>query len=86
MRNHYLRVQAVSTDGGRLEVTVRNEEDGTTARVTEWGERVPQEVYDRIAADRQDNGIIDDDDFGFKRRGFVTAERRYEDLGQITRW
>ena len=86
VRNHYLRVQAVSTDGERLEVTVRNEEDGTTARVTEWGERVPQEVYDRIAADRQDNGIIDDDDFGFKRRGFVTAERRYEDLGQITRW
>jgi len=29
---------------------------------------------------------IDDDDFGFKRRGFVTAERNYEDLGQITAW
>ncbi len=86
VRNYYLRVQAVAGDGQQLPVTVRNEEDGSTARVTEWAERVPKEVYDRIANDRQDNGIIDDDDFGFKRRGFVTAERNYEDLGQITRW
>ena len=86
VRNYYLRVQAVAGDGQQLPVTIRNEEDGSTARVTEWAERVPKEVYDRIANDRQDNGIIDDDDFGFKRRGFVTAERNYEDLGQITRW
>ena len=86
VRNYYLRVQAVAGDGQQLPVTIRNEEDGSTARVMEWGERVPKEVYDRIASDRQDNGIIDDDDFGFKRRGFMTAERNYEDLGQITRW
>ncbi|MDE2679025.1 MAG: DUF6384 family protein [Gemmatimonadota bacterium] len=86
VRNYYLRVQAVAGDGQQLPVTIRNEEDGSTARVMEWAERVPKEVYDRIASDRQDNGIIDDDDFGFKRRGFVTAERNYEDLGQITRW
>ncbi|MYA12032.1 MAG: hypothetical protein F4087_08585 [Gemmatimonadetes bacterium] len=86
VRNYYLRVQAVAGDGQQLPVKIRNEEDGSTARVMEWAERVPKEVYDRIASDRQDNGIIDDDDFGFKRRGFVTAERNYEDLGQITRW
>ena len=86
VRNYYLRVQAIAADGQRLEVAIRNEEDGTTARVMEWAERVPKEVYDRIAADKQDNGLIDDDDFGFKRRGFLTAERNYEDLGQITEW
>ena len=86
VRNYYLRVQAVTADGQRLPVTIRNEEYGTTAEVTEWAERVPKEVYDRVAADKEDNGIIDDDDFGFKRRGFVTAERNYEDLGQITEW
>lgn len=86
VRNYYLRVQAVAGDGQQLPVMIRNEEDGSTARVMEWAERVPKEVYDRIASDRQNNGIIDDDDFGFKRRGFVTAERNYEDLGQITRW
>ena len=86
VRNYYLRVQAVGADGQQVPVTIREEEQGRTERVTEWGERVPKEVYDRVAADRQDNGIIDDDDFGFKRRGFLTAERNYENLGQITRW
>ena len=86
VRNYYLRVQAITADGQRLEVAIRNEEYGTTARVGEWAERVPKEVYDRIAADKEDNGLIDDDDFGFKRRGFLTAERNYEDLGQITEW
>ena len=86
VRNYYLRVQAIAAGGQRLEVAIRNEEDGATARVMEWAERVPKEVYDRIAADKQDNGLIDDDDFGFKRRGFLTAERNYENLGQITEW
>ena len=86
VRNYYLRVQAIAADGSKVPVVIRNEEDGTTAEVTEWAERVPQELYDRVGADKQDNGIIDDDDFGFKRRGFVTAERNYEDLGQITEW
>ena len=86
VRNYYLRVQAIAADGTRVPMVIRNEEYGTTSEVTEWAERVPKEVYDRVGADKEDNGIIDDDDFGFKRRGFVTAERNYEDLGQITDW
>lgn len=86
VRNHYLLVQAVGTDGEPVPVTIRSEENGETRRVRQWGERVPQEVYDRVAADRADNGIIDDEEFGFKARGFVTAERRYADIGQITEW
>ena len=85
-RNHYLLVQAIDAAGNRLPMSIRNEETGRTEEVTEWGERVPQEVYDRVAADKEDNGIIDDDDFGFKRRGFLSAERNYEELGQITDW
>lgn len=86
VRNYYVRVQAHAPDGTRVPMVIRNEEYGITSEVTEWAERVPQEVYDRVRADKEDNGIIDDDDFGFKRRGFVTAERNYEDLGQITEW
>lgn len=86
VRNYYLRVQAIAPDGARVPVVIRNEENGNTGEATEWAERVPREVYDRVGADKQDNSIIDDDDFGFKRRGFVTAERNYEDLGQITEW
>ena len=86
VRNHYLRVQAIDAAGNRLPMSIRNEENGRTEEVTEWAERVPQEVFDRVVADKEDNGIIDDDDFGFKRRGFLSAERNYEDLGQITEW
>ena len=86
IRNNYLVVRALDADGRAVTVPIRNEETGATRRVSEWGERVPQEVYDRVAADRQDNGIIDDEEFGFKRRGFITAERRYPDVGQITEW
>lgn len=86
VRNYYLRVQAIAPDGARVPVVIRNEENGNTGEVTEWAERVPKEVYDRVGADKQDNGLIDDNDFGFKRRGFLTAERNYEDLGQITEW
>ncbi len=85
-RNNYLVVQALDSDGRPVEVPVRSEEDGSTRTVAEWGERVPREVYDRVAADKQDNGIIDDEAFGFKPRGYVTAERRHADIGQITEW
>ncbi len=86
VRNDYLVVEARTADGLRIPVTITSEEYGTTDQVLEWGERVPRDVYDRVGADKQDNGIIDDERFGFKRRGYVTAERRYEDIGQITEW
>ncbi len=85
-RNHYLLVRALDADERTVTVPIRNEETGATRRVRAWGERVPQDVYDRVAADKEDNGIIDDEEFGFKRRGFITAERRYPDVGQITEW
>ena len=86
VRNHYLLVQALGADGETVPVPIRSEETGGTRRVRQWAERVPQDVYDRVAADKGDNGIIDDEEFGFKPRGYVTAERRYADIGQITEW
>ena len=85
-RNHYLLVRALGPDDQAVSVSIRNEENDRTEQVAEWGERVPQEVYNRVAADKQDNGIIDDEEFGAKRRGFINAERRYPDIGQITEW
>ena len=86
VRNHYLLVQALGADGEPVPVPIRSEETGGTRLVQQWAERVPQDVYDRVAADKGDNGIIDDEEFGFKPRGYVTAERRYADIGQITEW
>jgi len=86
VRSYYLLVRALDVDGQEVTVPIRSETNGATTRVRQWGERVPQDVYDRVAADKEDNGIIDDEEFGFKRRGFITAERRYPDVGQITEW
>ena len=86
VRNYYLLVEARDPDGRPVPLTIRNEETGASERVAAWGERVPKAIYDRVAADKEDNGIIDDDDFGLKRRGFITVERGYPDVGQITRW
>jgi hypothetical protein len=86
IRNYYLIVQARDADGGAVVLPIRNEETGETEDVSEWGERVPEEVYDRVREDREDNGIIDEDAFGIKRRGFLGTQRDFPDLGQITRW
>jgi Family of unknown function (DUF6384) len=43
-------------------------------------------VYDRVGADKADNGVIDDNAMGTKRRGYLTFERKHPDVGQITAW
>ena len=78
--------RAIGEDGQAFSFRVTNEETGEVATVSEWAERVDQAVYDRVAADKQDNGLIDDDLFATKARGFLTIERAYPNLGQITRW
>jgi hypothetical protein len=83
---HYLIVQAIGPNRRPLSVKIRNEETGGIEEVTEWGERVEKEIYDRVARDYEDNNVVDDNLFGRKRRGFLEPERRYPLLGQITRW
>lgn len=83
---HYLIVQAITADGRSLQVKIRNEESGETEEVTEWGERVSRELYDRVRQDYADDRVLDDNVFGHKRRGFLEPERLYESAGQITRW
>ena len=82
----YLIVEALDAEGDPVAVSVRNEETGRTEAVSEWGERVPRDVYDRVRADLDDNGVIDDDLFGRKTRGSLEPERAFEDVGQITEW
>jgi len=87
VRNYYLRVEAHDASSGqRMRFQITNEETGAVETVSEWAERVPKEVYDRIGADKSDNGLIDNDSFASKAHGFLTASRQYPNVGQITRW
>lgn len=86
-RNYYLIVEAIGPDGRAMERSITSEEDQTTSKVTMWGQRVPQATYDRIAADKRDDGIIQNARLGEKRRGELAVRWSLPVLtGTITKW
>jgi hypothetical protein len=86
-KNYYVVVEAVASDGTILKMPITSEEDGKTSPVTAWGLRVEKDVYDRVAADKQNDGIIQDRVFGVKRRGFLSPEYRMPTTGAaLTSW
>lgn len=86
-RNYYLIVEAVSASGKREEVLVRNEEDGFSKQVTTWGIRVDEETFEAVAADKKDDGIIQDNLVGEKQRGYLQPNYLIRTTGaSITEW
>ena len=86
-RNYYIVVEAVDPTGRVLTVPVTSEETGKTERVTEWGLRVDEETFERVARDKQDNGIIERDRFGYKNRGSLVPKYEMRTTGAaITEW
>lgn len=71
-RNYYLIVEAIDGRGQALPVTITSEEDQTTRRVTQWGVRVPKKTFDAVAADKQDDQIIQNAVIGRKEKGRLT--------------
>jgi hypothetical protein len=86
-RNYYLIVEAVTPDGRRLSLPVRNEETGDTEVVSRFGVRVPEQVYEAVARDKRDDGIVQNNIFGTKRRGTLAVDYKMPfEGGMITRW
>ncbi|NEV64058.1 DUF6384 family protein [Thiorhodococcus minor] len=86
-RNYYVIVEAVDPSGRVLSVPITNEETGKTESVTAWGLRVDKQIFDRIARDKQDDGIIERDRFGDKPRGALTPSYEMRTTGgAITQW
>ena len=46
--------------GNPVSVPVENRETRRIERVSRWAEQVPQEVYDRLKADKQADGVLDE--------------------------
>jgi hypothetical protein len=74
-QNFYLIVEAIAGNGAAVTLPIRSEEDGRTRPVSRWGLRVDEETFNRIAADKRDDGIIQQPVVGAKRRGEL--EPRY---------
>jgi hypothetical protein len=86
-RNYYIIVEAVKPDGTVLTLPITNEEDGKTYSVSVWGLRVNAPLFKQIAADKQNDGIIQNRRFGIKRRGYLKPEYLMPTTGTaITSW
>ena len=68
-RNYYLIVEAVDASGRPASLEIASEEDQSFGRTRKWAVRVPEGEYNRIAADKQDDQIIQNSVIGRKPRG-----------------
>ncbi len=85
--NYYIVVEAVDPDGNVLSLPILNEENGQTETVAIWGVRVPESVYNAVAADRLDDGIIQTNLVGRKSDGFLDVQYAMPVLGgAVTQW
>jgi hypothetical protein len=86
-RNFYLIVEAIAPNGEALRLPITSEEDGRTRTVRAWGLRVDEETYNRVGADKQDDGIIQNNVVGRKARGVLEREYTVPTTGAaITEW
>jgi hypothetical protein len=86
-KNYYLIVEALSDTGQALSLPILNEENGKTEIVSKWGVRVPKATYDAVRADKTDDGIVQNNILGEKRRGTLKVDYLMDvDSGAITAW
>jgi hypothetical protein len=86
-QNFYLIVEAIDARGEPVTVEVTNEETGRRERVTKWGLRVAGAEFRRVAADKKDDGIIQGNRFGVKRRGYLEPDYEVPTTGAaVTEW
>lgn len=86
-RNYYLIVEAIDPTGKVLSVPIESEESSKTSWVKVWGLRVDETVFQSVANDKQDDGIIEKDRFGYKDRGYLVPKYEMPTTGgAITRW
>ena len=91
---YYLIVEARGPNGEVVTKRVRNSETGKEHDARVWAERVPKEVYDRLARDKKADGVLDETAFAVKTRGRLGESvvmpgadgQPLAKLGQITEW
>lgn len=85
--NYYIIVEPLDSGGKALSLPIRNEETGRTETVSMWAERVPEEIYRAVEADKDDDGVIEHDLVAIKDFGFLEPDYLVQVLGgQVTRW
>jgi len=80
-RNYYLIVESVDYNGNALKLPILSEESGKVKDVSKYGIRVNKYLFDKIALDKQDDGIIQNKTIGKKERGFLAPNYSIETTG-----
>lgn len=74
LSGYYLIVEARSADGRTLRRRIVNHETKSRDEVTKWGEEVDEVVWNRLVADKRDDGVVDDALFARKSRGTLAEQ------------
>ena len=86
-RNYYVIVEAVDSNGRALSLPVLSEEDGKTSVVTKFGVRINQDTFESIARDKREDGIVQRNRLGDKKRGELDVTYSMPVMGgSITAW
>lgn len=84
---HYIVVEAISRDGKKLTLPIRNEESQQVENVDIWAVRVSEQTYNRVRDDKIDDGIIQADIVALKEFGYLEPQDILPTLGgTITQW
>ncbi len=85
--NYYIIVEAVDAAGKLVSLPITSEEDGSVKTVSKWGVRVPESTFAAVRDDKSDDGIVQNNILGEKRRGTLAVDYAMpvED-GAITEW
>lgn len=86
-KRYYLIMEAVNKAGMAQERLVFNQETNKTEAVAFWGQEVEESTLRKVAADKKDDGIINNDVFGHKPAGvYSPIFERAVLKGTISRW
>ena len=86
-RNYYLIVEAISKQNKTIPLPILNEENNQRVTVKKWGLRVDRETFNRVANDKRDDGIIQNNIVGEKQRGTLNPYYKIKTNGKaITQW
>ena len=86
-KNYYLIVEAIDDKNNVIELDVLSEESNQRKKVKTWGLRVNQQTFQSIAADKQDDGIIQGNRIGKKTIGYLIPQFSIPTTGAtISEW
>jgi len=86
-KNYYLIVEAIDNNNKVVALDVLSEESNKRKKVKIWGLRVNQQTFQRVADDKLDDGIIQDNKVGNKVVGTLMPKFSIPTTGAtITEW